>query len=248
MKKIYKKKKFLVIVVTHGDEAFSLPIISNMKENFPNKFDYIVGNPKAFKENKRFIDVDLNRVAPGKEKSDSYERNRAREIMERSKNYSFILDIHGTVSSSGIFTIVTNPTPQNLFLAYSLPIRKIVIWGSKNNARNMGPLTRFVDCGVGIECGPKDSIGVRKQLIKILKAFMFKKNVMPDNNKEFYQVFGSVKKYELKNKKIKLKDFTVVSLNGQVFFPLLVNQYRNEEIICYKLRKVDFYQKLSFPY
>lgn len=248
MKKINKKKKFLVVVATHGDEAFSLPIIKKIKEKFPNDFDYIIGNPKALKENKRLTDIDLNRVAPGKKTSELYEEKRAREIIQKSKNYSFFVDIHGTVSASDIFTIVTNPTPQNMFLAYSLPIKRIVIWGSKNNGRSTGPLSRFVDCGVGIECGPKDKISICKKLENILKDFLSQENKLPDNDKELYQVFGSVKKSELENKKIKFKDFQEMNLNGQFFFPLLVNQYSNDGIVCYKLKKVDFYQQFSFPY
>ncbi len=248
MKKINENKKFLIIVATHGDETFSLPIVNKIKKRFRNKFDFIIGNPNALKENKRFIDVDLNRVAPGKEKSPLYEEKRAKEIIEKSENYSFIIDIHGTISSSGIFTIVTNPTPKNMFLAYSLPIKKIVIWGSKNNSRDTGPLSRFVNCGVGIECGPKNSINIQKKFEAILNTFLSQKNKIPDNDKELYQVFGSVKKEELKNTKIKLKDFKKVSLNDQPFFPLLVNQYRSDGIVCYKLREVDFYQKFSFPY
>lgn len=248
MKKINKKKKFLVVVATHGDEAFSLSIIKKLKKKFPNDFDFIVGNPKALKENKRFVDIDMNRVAPGKKVSKLYEEKRIKEIIQKSKNYSFMIDIHGTVSSSSIFAIVTNPIPQNIFLAYSLPIKKIVIWGSKNNGRNTGPLSRFVDCGVGIECGPKNSVGIKKKLESILDNFLSRKNKLPDKNKELYQVFGSVKKDNLKNTKIKLKDFKEVSLNKQSFFPLLVNQYRDGGIICYKLKKVDFYQKFSFPY
>ena len=248
MKKINKNRKFLVVVATHGDEAFSLPIIKKIKNQFQNEFDFIVGNPRALKENRRFIDIDLNRVAPGKDKSTLYEENRAREIMQKSKNYSFTIDIHGTVSSSDIFTIVTNPTPQNMFLAYSLPIKNVVIWGSKNNSRNTGPLSRFVDCGVGVECGPKNKAAVKKKLENILNDFISKKNTMTLGGKELYQVFGSVKKEEFKNQRIKLKDFKQVNLNGQFFFPLLVNQYKDEGVVCYKLRKVDFYKKFSFPY
>jgi hypothetical protein len=85
-------------------------------------------------------------------------------------------------------------------------------------------------------------------LESILDDFLSRKNKLPDNDKELYQVFGSVKNKELKKTKIKLKDFKEVSLNGQNFFPLLVNQNRNDGIICYKLRKVDFYQKFTFPY
>lgn len=248
MKKMNKKKKFLVIVATHGDEIFSLPIIKKIKNKFRDDFDFMIGNPRALKKNKRFIDIDLNRVAPGKIKSKLYEEKRAREIIENSKNYSFTIDIHGAVSSSDIFTIVTNPTPQNMFLAYSLPIKKIVIWGSKNNGRNMGPLSRFVDCGIGVECGPKNKASIKKKLENILNDFLSQKSKIPFNDKELYQVFGSVKKEEFRNRRIKLKDFKKVNLNGQFFFPLLVNQYKDEGVVCYKLRKVDFYQKFTFPY
>ena len=244
-------KKFLIIVATHGDESFSLPILEKLKIQFPNKIDYIIGNSRALKQDKRFIDIDLNRVAPGNNDSRLYEEKRAFEIMRTAEDYLFTLDIHGTFSQSGIFVIVTNPTPANMYLAYSLPIQKIVIWGSKNNGRNTGPLSRFVPCGVGIECGSKNSIKTKKELCVILKTFLGSSriNYKEKNKKELYQIFGDVKENEISDKqKKRLKDFKEISINEQKFFPLLVNQYKSEKIVCYKLKKVDFYEKFSFPY
>lgn len=252
MKKIINKnKKFLIVVATHGDEIFSLPAVQKLKKQFPNKFDYIIGNLKALKQKKRFTDIDLNRVAPGKKNSKLYEEKRVFEIIEKTKNFQFMLDIHGTSSQSGIFTLVTNPTSSNMFLAYSLPIQKIVIWGSKNNGRSTGPISRFVSCGVGIECGPMNSLNTKEELYKKLESFIKspKINYQEINKKDLYQVFGNIKENDVNGKvKKRLKDFKEININDQKFFPLLVNQYKSEKIVCYKLKKVDFYEKFSFPY
>lgn len=249
--KIDKNKKFLIIVATHGDESFSIPVIETLKKTFPDKFDFIIGNPKALQRNKRFIDADLNRVAPGKKSSGLYEVRRACTIMKKAVDYQFVLDIHGTFSQSSIFTIVTNPTPTNINLAYFLPIDRIVIWGSKNNGRKTGPLSRFISRGIEIECGSKNSVKTRKELYNKLTSFLDSNNRDYESmdNKELYQIFGSLKKGEIeRQEEKKLKDFQEIIINNQAFFPLLVNQYKDEKIICYKMKKLNFYEKFSFPY
>ncbi len=249
--KINQNKKFLIIVATHGDESFSVPITKNLKTKFSNKFDYIIGNPRALKEKKRFIDADLNRVAPGKEFSRLYEIKRAFMIMRKSKNYKFVLDIHGTVSQSSIFTIVTNPRPANINLAYSLPIDRVVIWGGRNNGRRTGPISRFVKCGVGIECGSKNSKETKNNLSDKLTQFLEDdaQNYEEMNKKELYQVFGEIKRGGINSQeKKRLKDFEEITINNQTFFPLLTKQQENKNIICYKMRKLNFYEKFSFPY
>ena len=251
MKRINNNEKFLIITATHGDEAFSIPVVAKLENLYPQRFNNIVGNPLALQQGKRFVNLDLNRVAPGAEKSKIYEVKRANYLINKSKDFLFLLDIHGSDANCGIFTIITNPTPANVLLAYALPITRIVIWGSKNNGRAIGPLSRFVNCGVGIECGPKKSNLISKVLLKTLKNFLSAKfpNFKRANEKELYQVFGKIKDGEInKSQKKKLKDFKEIKINGQKFFPLLVNQYKDEKIVCYKMEKVNFYGKFSFSY
>ena len=251
MKKSMKNKKFLIITATHGDEGFSTPVIKRLQKEFPDKFEVDIGNPKALKVKKRYLDSDLNRVAPGEKASTDYEKNRAWEINNLANKYQFTIDIHGASSKCGLFTIVTNPTPANLMLAYSLPIKNIVIWGSKNNGRLTGPLSRFFNCGIGIECGPQDSPAISRKLFKALTIFCSNEPIdyQDANKKELYQVFGKLTKKEINQKTIaELQDFRKVKINGQEFYPLLVKQYRDDEVICYKMRKLNFYEKFSFPY
>ena len=55
--------------------------------------------------------------------------------------------------------------------------------------------------------------------------------------KKIYYVYG---KLLLKDSPfgVELKDFKKVSINGETFYPLLVNQYIKEGIVCYKMRDV----------
>ncbi len=68
-------KNILLIVNTHGDEPVGYSAIKSLlvARQVVDKFDWIIGNPKATLENKRFLDVDLNMVAPGDPSALKYE-------------------------------------------------------------------------------------------------------------------------------------------------------------------------------
>ena len=160
-------RNFLIITATHGNEAFGVKTMRQIENKFPPKkhcYDWIIGNPRAFKKKARFTQADLNRSAPGNLESKIYEKKLAAKLINLSQKYKFALDIHGTNSKSGIFTLVTNPVLENLLLAASLPIKNIVIWASKSSLKN-GPITQDTKCpAVEIECGPKNSKEIQKNL------------------------------------------------------------------------------------
>jgi len=238
------KNKFLFIVATHGDEGFSLDIIKDLERKFPKEafgYDWIIGNPKAFEKKQRFIDKDLNRCAPGNIKSQIYEEKRAAEIVELSKKYDFIVDIHGSTSKCGIITIVTYPSFQNLALAVALGIKKNIIWYSKSSLEN-GPLTQYVKCpAIEIECGPQDNNCIKRKLNELLQEFITvqkkKENLAKILKKykeaEFFAVYG---KKEGKHNQ-KLIDFKPLKMRNETFYPFLANQYPG--VLCYKTKRVN---------
>lgn len=236
-----KQKDILTIVATHGDEKIGVEAMKAFeKQNPTNRFTWIVANEKALMNNRRFIDVDLNRIAPGRKAAKQYEVNRAYEINQLAKNYRYVMDIHGTVANSGIFSIVTRPTLQNLGLASVLPIKNVIIWTSENSKKT-GPITQFVNCGIEIECGPKNSPQILEQLIKILNtinvADINKSNLSLDD-KNIYQVYGKLMKNKVSTKEYKkLKDFKQAKIGSETFYPLLIGQY--PELACYKMRKLN---------
>ncbi|MDP2683585.1 MAG: succinylglutamate desuccinylase/aspartoacylase family protein [bacterium] len=234
------KKKILFLAATHGDEGFSIPILRKLSnEGYEGKFDWIIGNPRALKKEKRFIDADLNRVAPGDKNNSKYEFRRAYELQQKFDQYEYVIDLHGTEAKTGIFTIVTNPKIENLILASLFPVQNIVIW-EPSDWTQPGSLTRYTKCGLEIECGPKNSPVIKTQLYNILKGIQkngFNLDTQKIQQQTFYRVYGSLLKKELKSIDIKLNEFEEVNVNNERFYPLLVNRYT--DIVCYKMEEIN---------
>lgn len=222
-----EKNKILFIVATHGDEGFAIPVVKELSKVY--KFDWVVSNPKALKENARFTQADLNRSGPGKQNSKVYEEKRAYEIIKKASKYDYVIDIHGTTANTGLFIILSNPDWKNVELAKRINLNKVVLWPGLSDK---GPLTQFINNSLEIECGPKNSSATQKRLKVVLKEFL--ENKKPTGEKDFYIVSGKLKG----NPKIKLKEFQKATIRGKNFYPLMVNQYKNKNIKCYMMQKL----------
>lgn len=227
-------KDYLFISATHGDEGFSVRVLKRLVSEDRANYDWIIGNEKAYPLGKRFLDVDLNRVAPGEANSEMYESRRAFEIIEFAKSYKAIIDLHGTTAKSGIFVIVTKNTEENLLLAERIPVENVVIWEGSGKSKT-GPITSFVKPGIEIECGPKDDPEISKKLYKILKGFLDGETHMP--KKRYFTVYGKIFKNEVSlDFGARISDFELVKISDEEFYPLLVNQY--PDLLCYKMREI----------
>lgn len=142
---------------------------------------------------------------------------------------------------------MTNPKLINLFLASLLPIKNVVIWAA-NSSKKFGPITQFVKCGIEIECGPRNSKKIQKQLLKIIKSIVKNGIVFSTEaikSKNYFQVYGKLTKSEIASAKIKnLKDFKKTKLGKETFYPLLVGQYK--DAVCYKMKKINFWDIFSY--
>ncbi|MFA6974071.1 MAG: succinylglutamate desuccinylase/aspartoacylase family protein [Parcubacteria group bacterium] len=230
-----ENKKILFVTATHGDEQVGVDVIGELKKNkLRKKFSTIIANPKALKKKVRFIEADLNRVFPGNAKG-NYEERRARVLLKKIQKYDCVVDLHGTVSRTGIFIIITRLNLKNLKLALRFDIKKIVIWPDAGETN--GSLVTFVKSGIGIEIesGKKSDVGIKKELKKVLKDFLNSEDKPSNFNdemkgREFFTVIGKIK---AKNKTgIKLQDWKKV----KGFYPVFVGQYPG--IACYKLKKI----------
>ncbi len=240
------KKEFLFIAATHGDEEIGVATMKKIKTN-KDKFDWIIGNPKAFEQENRFFERDLNRSAPGKKNAEEYELRRAYEIMKICKDYKYIIDLHGASASCGSFTLISYPKLENLFLASALPIKNVVLWPSKE-WKEFGPLTQFVDCGLEIESGPKKDQKTRSKLRKIVKSILkngVNFNLYQIKEKKWFLVYGKMKKTKArKNISKEMKEFKKIEVEKESFYPLLINQYK--DLVCYKMKKMDFFDQFSY--
>ncbi len=230
----------LFIAATHGDEPIGVRALEALEKK-QEDFDWIIGNPRALKQEQRFTEADLNRSAPGLFTGATYESRRAAELLSLTKKYDAVIDLHGTTQDCGIFVIVTNPTDENLRLASMLDIERIVIWPAITPDLS-GPLSEFFPVGLEIECGRKDAPETQKQLEKILTSFLENKEALEKQDwkkalryKRVYEVYGELRK----DPGFKLKEFQEVLLDGETFTPLLISVYNNMYgVVCYKLKKI----------
>lgn len=234
----------LLISSTHGDEEFSIDVIKSLEKELPKqlyRYEWVIGNAEALMANTRFIHFDLNRIAPGNASDTDYKMRRAAELMTESQQFKSVIDIHGTVSDVGICTIIPYPTLENLFLSLCLPIRRNVIWYAKASS-GKGPITQYSrQPALEIECGPKDSPTVAQELKSVLSTTIQRlQNVQPIDvaqsikEKEFYVVYGECRKLSEG-----MKDFQEIEMDGETFYPFLVNQSRGD-IVCFKMKKIVF--------
>ncbi len=233
-------KKILFIAATHGNEPIGVEVLQRLEKTCDD-FDWIIGNPKALAQNTRCFEGDLNRSAPGDAGSPLYEKRRAKEILDFSKQYDITIDIHGTSNNTGIFIIITNPTEINLALAAALPIENIVIWPSIS-PELAGPLSEYFSCGLEIECGDKDDPKIHEMLYTLLTDFLnnprisptWQKDIAKKNVYEVYGVLKNEKNIDTKN----WKEFTEVTYNNETFIPLLIDTYTNiNGVLCYTMKR-----------
>lgn len=106
-----------LVGLTHGNEVIGIEIINkflsrlrkhNNQTNLPFNFAVLLNNVKAYLENTRFLESDLNRSFLRKEliTSEHFRAHQIEQIFSRFNQIDFVFDLHQTSESSlGPFTI-----------------------------------------------------------------------------------------------------------------------------------------------
>lgn len=235
------KKDILIIVGTHGDELIGSEIIKLLqKSGDSHNFDVLVANQAALDKKVRFLEVDLNRVYPGKEDGQLEERL-AFMNLDVARQYKFVIDIHETKSPKN-FIIIPKPHLGQLkkFINY-ISIRDIVFWPS-TSGRPTGPMAQFLDHCLELEFSTnngRDRASNIKSATKIISGLI--KNYKNDKKlvtpKNYYFVYDKLLINKTGNNDVQLKDFTKTKLAGEIFYPLLSGRYLRNEITCYKMKR-----------
>lgn len=225
-------KKTLIIIATHGNEKIGFKVVENLRKlGLKKKFDFIIGNPRAFKENKRFSEADLNRSYPGNKNSLIYEERLAYKNLQTARKYRWIIDIHEADQGKDDFVIIPREK-MNRFPIKKISLQKVLLWPDPK-----GPLGQFVDNEIELEFGVKNRN--RKELeqtaTKIVQNFLLGKKAK--DKKEIYYVYGKLFAKNCKRDITNLVDFQKTKINKEQFYPLLVGQYLKLGIICYKMKR-----------
>lgn len=234
------KKQLLLIMATHGNEKIGLET-AKILENYglEKYFDVLIANPRALDKNVRFIEVDLNRSYPGNKTSKLYEQKIACDNLKVAKKYKYIIDIHEAHQGTDDFIIAPRyKLPKKFPLKY-INLRKVLLWPNPK-----GPISQVLDNSIELEFGMKDRDRIKaiNKAVKIIGKFI--KNIYsPDlisiaKKKEIYYVYDKLLVSPNNPINFKTRDFSRIKINDEIFYPLLTNQYIEEGIICYKMKKL----------
>lgn len=232
-------KKLLIIISTHGNEAIGMDAVKKLKEKKLNKyFDVLIANPKALKQNTRFIDCDLNRYYPGEKNSTIYEKRKAYENLKIARQYKYIIDIHEASKGMDDFVIIPREKLGNKFPIEFIDLEKVLLWPEPK-----GSISELLDNAIELEFGSKnrDRNNMSLKAMKIIEDFInniyFDKKIF--KQKKYYYVYGELFLRDCLVDYNCFVDFEEVNNGGEIFLPLLTKQYLEKDgIICYKIKRV----------
>jgi len=119
-----------VVVVggIHGDEPSGVTAIHRVLADdldLDRTVAFVEGNPTALSADRRYVDVDLNRVFPGDADSDDHERRLAAELCSIVADRP-TLSLHSTHSQPEPMALVSREQPRAQEIAARLPTPSIV--------------------------------------------------------------------------------------------------------------------------
>jgi succinylglutamate desuccinylase len=151
-------KNIVVLGGVHGNEVCGVRVIGKLAPNLEinaGKVTFIIANLEAIKQNKRFMEYNLNRCFLKKQPKEifkSFEGRLAREIMPYLDRADLMLDIHASFTPKSIPFVICQP--QSFGFAMQLP-PKIISWnwdefqpGSTDYYMNLQN-----KIGICVECG-----------------------------------------------------------------------------------------------
>lgn len=172
-----KKINIIFVAGMHGNER--KPIEALREHNIP----FVLGNPKAYEQNCRFIEYDLNAafgVAPS-----NYETRRASEILNEIKEDDVVVDFHTTGADTPPFAIIVDE--NMLDLARKTGLKNVVIM--EHNIKEGHALINHRR-GISIEAGQHDTSASFETTLRVVK------NVLKgeEHPVRLYKVFDKITK------------------------------------------------------
>jgi succinylglutamate desuccinylase len=185
-----KGEHVVVVGGTHGNEPAGVNAMVEFHRGLSNgdiklhggKVSLLLGNPEAYRENRRYIDKDLNRSFCDHDDT-TVEGRRAAEIrkfMGESKDIRSLLDLHSV--SIGDFKICVYQKDNGQGLNLALTISDIALHFAYHSAHMPGALIEAAGqqqiCGLIVECGNHLSKQSKNTALEHIHAVLCNHNLM----------------------------------------------------------------------
>ncbi len=169
-------KTSVIIACTHGNETCGVSAFDFLIPNLSidsGTVIFCIGNPRALRENKRFVEMNLNRAFKNKklltpDEIQTYEYKRSEEIKLLLDKADALLDIHSSTNIPAEQFIICEP--NSYFISDQLPFDKQI---SGFDEYEPGGTESYMNekskIGIGIECGQhNDPLSIDKAKESIL--------------------------------------------------------------------------------
>lgn len=154
----------------HGDEPCGRDGIDAVLADPPDvnrPVKFVVVNERALAENRRYLDIDLNRVFPGDPNSDLYEQRLAAQLTEEIQGCQ-VLSLHSTQSYDGMFALVDDVTDIVRDVCPHLSVDAVVT----TTGFNEGRLFSVAPTAIEIECGYQGSPEAAANAEQVIREFL----------------------------------------------------------------------------
>jgi succinylglutamate desuccinylase len=149
----------------HGNEKVGIKMIDILRKNLKIEAGtvYLVyGNPEAIKQNKRFVEKNLNRCFKKDSQGKTIEDKRARELMRVMDRCDALLDLHSFTNPNGAPFIICEKDEFKIIKNFSLEI--ITYNWEKLSGSLSGSTAAYMKkqkkLAIGIECGSHKKIKI----------------------------------------------------------------------------------------
>lgn len=248
--------QFAVVCCLHGNERSGKVAINELTadfEGYKKGVKFIIANERAFEQEVRDIDDDLNRVFPGDPSADSHEKQLAAELLAEIQGLS-VLDLHATVSYDEPVAFVNKLTPATKRLALTTGVSKVVDVETDETSDKYfaGSLIEQVE-GVAVECGLRGHAETIQKTKTVVRTFLAANGVIPDEPElpERVSFFRLIERVDRPEYRFTATNFERVSEGEQYaetgddvlvaeqdFFPVLMSTEGYDDILGYKARKL----------
>ena len=173
----FRGRDITIVAGIHGFEKAPVRALHD------NDIDFIVGNPRALEEHERFIEQDLN--SSFGTFNETYESQRAREILQKIPEDNVVIDFHTTTAVSPPFAILVDE--KMLPFARRMGVKYAALMTF--NMKKGNALINHRD-GISIEMTGYDTQESYDKTLEILKYFTSEE----ETDMEVFEVYGTITK------------------------------------------------------
>lgn len=140
----------------HGDEqagVLALKKLTKMLKITKGTVYLVLANPPAVEQNKRFITKNINRCFYANNQGDTYEDQRARELMKLLDSCDALLDLHAYNNPEGPVFAICDGEATKIAEIFDIPIISNG-WNKAEPGGTDGYMYDSGKIGICLECGP----------------------------------------------------------------------------------------------